>query len=75
MTAETFSASVRPASTFAPQKHLGGSYKLTSAAVTALGAVTTSSTVEDVLQVLSTVTAAQHEVGSNSIGFATSVQN
>ena len=75
MTAETFTASVRPASTFAPQKHLGGSYNLTSAAVTSLGLLTASSTVNDVLQILSTVTAAQHAVGDNSIGYATSVQN
>ena len=53
MTAETFSAVVRPASTFSTEKKKGGSYALTSAAVTALAAVTTASTVSDVLDILS----------------------
>ena len=75
MTAETFSANVRPATTFSPDKHNGGSYKLTAAAVTALGAVSQTDTVSDVLNILSTVTAVQHEVTDNSIGFATSVLN
>ena len=45
MTAQTFSAVVRPASTFSTEKKKGGSYVLTSTAVTALGALTTASTI------------------------------
>ena len=61
-----------PATTFSTEKKKGGSYPLTSAAVTALGALTTSSTVSDVLDILSTVTADSHVVDANQIGFATS---
>ena len=75
MTAQTFSATVKPASTFSTEKKKGGSYKLSAAAVTALGTLTTSSTVSDVLDVLSTVTAVQHTVGTNQIGYATSELN
>ena len=73
MTAETFTAVVRPASTFSTERKKGGSYVLTSAAVTALAAVTTSTTVSEVLAILSEVTHASHAVGSDSIGKATSV--
>ncbi len=73
MTAETFTATVRPASTFSTERKKGGSYALTSAAVTALGALTTASTVSDALAILSTVTKDQHEVAPNQIGYATSV--
>ena len=73
MTAETFSAVVRPASTFSTEKKKGGSYTLTSTAVTALGALTATSTVNDVLDILSTVTKDQHEVDDGQIGKATSV--
>ena len=74
MTAETFTAVVRPPSTFSTERKKGGSYPLTAAAVTALGAVTTASTVNDVLAILSQVTHDQHEVAPNQIGFATSVE-
>ena len=73
MTAETFSAVVRPASTFSTEKKKGGSYALTSDAVTALGALTTASTVNDVLDILSTVTKDSHVVDAGQIGYATSV--
>ena len=73
MTAETFSAVVRPATTFSTERKKGASYKLTSDAVTALAAVTTATTVRDVLAILSEVTHASHAVGSDSIGKATSV--
>lgn len=75
MTAQTFTATVRPASTFSPDKHNGGSYKLTAQAVADLGGMSQSKTVADVLNILSTVTAEQHVVSNDSIGFATSVQN
>ena len=75
MTAQTFTANVRPASTFSPDKHNGGNYLLTSTALTAIAALDASSTVADVLNILSTVTKDQHTVGPSSIGFATSVQS
>ena len=74
MTAETFTAISHAASTFSPYKNLSGGYTLTADAVTALAAVTTSTTIDEVLKVLSTVTAAQHVVTNDSIGYATSVQ-
>ena len=75
MTAEVFTATVRPATTFSTERKKGGAYVLTAAAVTALSAVTTATTVSDVLAVLSTVTKDSHVVGANSIGKATSVDN
>ena len=73
MTAETFSAVVRPASTFSTEKKKGGSYALTADAVTALGALTTASSVSDVLDILSTVTKDSHVVDAGQIGKASSV--
>ena len=75
MTAETFDAVVRPASTFSTEKKKGGSYALTAGAVTALGALTTASTINDVLDILSTVTKDQHVVAANQIGKASSTLN
>ena len=72
MTAETFDVVVRPASTFSLDKYERGSAPLTSAAVTALGAVTTSTTVAEVLDILSTVTKADYVVASGQMGRATS---
>ena len=73
MTAETFSAIVRPASTFSTERKKGASYKLTTAAVTALAAVDETTTVRDVLAILSEVTHASHAVAPNQIGKASSV--
>ena len=73
MTAETFTASVAAASTFSTEKKKGGSYVLTTAAVTALGALTTASTVSDALDILSTVVEDSHDVGPAAIGFASHV--
>lgn len=75
MTATTSTASVKAASTFSTERKKGGSYPLTAAAVTSLGNLTTASTVSDVLAILSTVTAVQHTVGANQIGYATSTLN
>lgn len=72
MTAETFGAVVRPASTFSTEKKKGGSYALTSNAITALSTLTTSNTVSDVLDILSTVTKDGHKVASGQIGKASS---
>ena len=74
MTAETFTAVVRPPSTFSTERKKGGSYKLDATAVAALGALTTASTVSDVLAICSQVTKDLHEVAPNQIGFATSVE-
>ena len=60
---------------FSTEKKKGGSYALTSAAVTALGALTTSSTINDVLDILSTVVKDSHVVGNQSIGKARSILN
>ena len=73
MTATTSTAVVRPASTFSSERKKGGSYVLTSAAVTALAAVSTSTTVSEVLAILSEVTHASHVVADGRIGKATSV--
>ena len=70
MSAEVFTAVVRPATTFSTERKKGGSYVLTADAVTALAAVTTSTTVADVLAVLSTVTKDSHAVTSTSFGKA-----
>ena len=70
MSAEVFTAVVRPATTFSTERKKGGSYALTAAAVTALGAVTTASTVSDVLAILSTVTKDSHAVTATSFGKA-----
>ena len=56
MTAETFTARIRPASTFSTAKRWGGHYVLNDEAVAALQAFDTSNTVSDVLDVLSAVT-------------------
>jgi hypothetical protein len=68
MSAEVFTAVVRPATTFSTERKKGGSYVLTSTAVTALTAVTTASTVSDVLAILSTVTKDSHAVTATSFG-------
>lgn len=68
MSAEVFTAVVRPASTFSTERKKGGSYVLTSTAVTALGALTTASKVSDVLAILSTVTKDSHVVSTTPSG-------
>ena len=73
MTAETFTAVVRPASTFSTERKKGGAYTLTTAAVTALAAVDEITTVREVLAILSEVTHASHVVGPGQIGKASSV--
>ena len=60
------------ATTFSTERKKGGDYVLTSDAVTALAAVTTATTVREVLDVLSTVTKDSHVVAQGSIGKASS---
>ena len=73
MTATTSTAVVRPATTFSTERKKGGSYTLTTAAVSALAAVDETTTVREVLAILSEVTHASHAVGAASIGKASSV--
>ena len=75
MTATTHTASVKDSSVFSTEKKKGGSYVLTSAAVTALGSVSTSTKVSEVLDILSEVVKASHVVAPNQIGKATSEEN
>ena len=69
-----YNASKLMSTVFSTEKKKGGAYVLTSAAVTALAGMTTSNTISDVLDVLSTVVKDSHVVGANSIGKATSTQ-
>lgn len=75
MTAETFTAATKAATTFSTERKKGGNYAIGSAGVTALGNLTSTSTVADVLAICSTITRTGHVVGANSIGGATSTQN
>ena len=72
MTATTHTVVVRPSSVFSTEKKKCGSAPLTSAAVTSLGAVTTATTVAEVLDILSEVVEADRVVTANSIGRASS---
>ena len=75
MTATNHTASVKSSSVFSTEKKKGGSYVLTSAAVTSLSSVSTSTTVSEVLDILSEVVKASHVVAPNQIGKAQSVEN
>ena len=72
MTATTHTVVVRPSSVFSTEKKKCGSAPLTAAAVTSLGAVTTATTVAEVLDILSEVVEADRVVTANSIGRASS---
>ena len=74
MTAETFTAVVRPASTFSLEKKNRGSAPLGATAVAALGALTATSTVAEALDILSAATKEDYEVAANQMGRATSVE-
>ena len=75
MTAETFTTVVRPATVFSLEKKLGGAYVLDATADAALAALTTSSTVSDVLDILSENVKRGHVVAANQIGKASSTLN
>ena len=72
MSAETYTAVVRPSTVWSTEKKKGGNYALTDDAVTALAAVTTATTINEVLDVISTVVRDSHVVDANQIGGATS---
>ena len=75
MSAETFSIVKRAASVFSTEKKKCGSTPIDATADSALAAITTSSTVADVLDILSLAVEADRTVTSNSIGRTTSVDN
>ena len=75
MTAETFSAVVRPASGFSTEKKKRGSDLLDATAVTALGNLTTASSAADVLDILSANQKRAHVVAAGQIGKASSTLN
>jgi hypothetical protein len=75
MTAQVFTANVKPASLLSLCKYEGeGATKIDATADSALAAITTSSTVNDVLDILSACVARSNAVTANSIGLATSVR-
>lgn len=74
MTAQVFTASVKNASTFSTCKAEGeAATKIDATADAALAAITTSSTVGDVLNILSACVARANAVTSSTVGLATSV--
>ena len=75
MTAEVFTAVVRPASTFSTSKKNRGNAPSGSAGATALAALTATSTVADALDILSTATKTDYVVAPNQMGNATSDLN
>ena len=72
MTAETYSAVVRPASTFSTEKKKGGHQVLSGSEKALLGSCTT---VSDALDVLSEAVKRGNKVEANKIGGATSVES
>ena len=75
MSAETFSIVKRSASVFSTEKKKCGSTPIDATADSALAAITTSSTVADVLDILSACVARGRAVTDSSIGKASSVDN
>ena len=75
MSAETFTAVVRPASGFSTEKKKGGADSLDATAVTALGSLTTANDASDVLDILSANQKRAHVVADGQIGKATSTLN
>lgn len=73
MTAETFTAVVRPASTFSLKKYPRGSAPIGSAGATALAALTSTSTVAQALDILSAATKTDFVVAADSMGRASHV--
>lgn len=74
MTAQSFTARANTPSTFSLDRNKRGSAPLGSAGATALGALTATSTVEEVLAILSSVTKEAYVVAPNQTGLATSVE-
>lgn len=72
MTAITRTALAHPASLFSLEKKWGGNYKLDSTADTALAGLTTSSTINDVLDILSALVERRRAVDRDTIGTSSS---
>ena len=75
MTAETFTAVVRPASGFSLEKSNRGSDLLDATAVAALAALDITGTAADVLDILSANQKRAHVVAANQLGKASSTLN
>ena len=75
MTATTSTATVRPSTVFSTEKKKGGAYVLDATCRTALGALGSTATASDALDLLSANQRRAHAVGANQIGFATSTEN
>lgn len=76
MTAETFTATIKPASILSLCKYEGeAATKIDATADTALAAITTANTVGDVLDILSACVARGNTVTATSIGLAASVKS
>ena len=75
MTAQTFTAVVRPASGFSLEKSNRGADLLDATARTALGALGAAATASDVLDILSANQKRAHVVAANRIGKAQSVES
>ena len=73
MTAETFTATVRPASTYSLEKYHRGSAPIGATALASLKALSATSTVADALDILSSATKDDYVVDANQMGRATSV--
>jgi hypothetical protein len=75
MTAQVFTATVKPASALSTCKaESDAKTKLDATAVAALAALTTANRVDDALDILSSCVARGNAVTSSSIGLATSVK-
>lgn len=75
MTAEVFTAVVRPASTFSTSKKNRGNAPIGTDGATALAVLTATSTVADALDILSAATKDDYVVAANQMGKATSTEN
>lgn len=74
MTAQVFAATVKPRGAFADETEYRG-IKIDATGDTALAAITTASTVGDVLDILSAVVGRNRVTAVASTGYATSVKN
>ena len=72
MSAENFTAVVRPSTVFSTEKKKGGAYALDGTALVALAGLTTGATASDVLDILSANQKRAHVVTDGQIGKATS---
>lgn len=75
MSAETFTAVVRPGTGFSTEKKKRGADALDATAVSALAALTTANDASDVLDILSANQKRAHVVAPGQIGKASSTLN